>query len=138
MDEAATRWISPYCMLSEQGEGVDGVPELQQFQVWVLHPGPEGVGDAEVTVRLYNSIDGELVGSDTKTLKPRTSAQFNPGLFEFGWLQIQSNKPVLPWGLTPWESGSAHGLMGLTWYRREPVAIVHDLARAISSTLKRL
>jgi hypothetical protein len=131
MDDAARSWVSPFCMLSEPGT------EVFQFSVWVLHPGPQYVGDATVTVRLYNCITGDLVGYDTKTLKPRTSDKFNPDLIEFGWLQIQSNKPVLPWGLTPWESGTAHGLMSLTWYRRESLSdLAKDFSKAVSSALR--
>ena len=98
MDEAARRWVSPFCMLSEPDAPAGEVPELYQFQVWVLHPGPEGVGDAAVVVRLYNSITGALAGSDTKTLKPRTAAQFNPGLSPLAGWRSRAASPSCPGG----------------------------------------
>lgn len=138
MDDAARSWVSPFCMLSEPDPPPGEALEMFQFMVLVLHPGPKYVGDAAVTVRLYNCFTGELVGDDTKTLKPRTSDVFNPGLEEFGWLEIESDKPVLPWGLTPWESGSAHGLMSLTWYRRQSLSdLAKDFSKAVSLALRR-
>ena len=69
MDDAARSWVSPFCMLSEPGT------EVFQFSVWVLHPGPQYVGDATVTVRLYNCITGDLAKDFSKAVSSALRGQ---------------------------------------------------------------
>jgi hypothetical protein len=132
MDDAATTWVSPFCQVYPGPVG-----QAPGVLVWVLNPGAPGAGEAEVTVRIYDVVSAALLGAETKTVKPRHSEIFTPASPSLGWCQVQSDKPVVPWGLTGWENGDQQGVIDMTFYRHEPVPrVIQGLEGALASALR--
>jgi hypothetical protein len=103
MGDAAKRWISPYW----RGDNPDFA------RLVVLNPNAE---PADVRVHWYDG-DGSVVGEQAASIAANSFILFVPGDQGSGWLRISSDRPVAPYGETPF---SAHrGYTTMAFYRED-------------------
>lgn len=114
MNDAATVWVAAFWL----NLGHPGTTSVPGALVWVLNP---GALKAQVTVRFFKATNGDLINQATETVDPKTTSIFGAGDNPEtpGWCRINSDQPVVPWGLTQFRSGDDSGYLNMTFYRFE-------------------
>jgi hypothetical protein len=115
MSDAATRWICPYWRADNQ-------PDFTR--VFVLNPNAE---PASVTGHWFD-MNGNVVSEHSETVGARSHWIFTAGTLGSGWLRITSDRPVVPWGETPFGGVEPTGNTTMTFYREDLLMIpIHPL-----------